>query len=96
MEGLVHLTKKEQILGLELLKSSINRHDQQIFISTFFYSVVCRLKKFGLVKSIKNGRNCSYKLTDDGYILFSIIANFKGNEIYKKDAIKGTRVIAFS
>jgi hypothetical protein len=96
MEGLVHLTKKEQILGLELLKSSINRHDQKIFISTFFYSVVCRLKKFGLVKSIKNGRNCNYKLTDDGYILFSIIANFKGNEIYKKDAIKGTRVIAFS
>jgi hypothetical protein len=96
MDNLVHLTKKEQILGLELLNSSINRRDQNIFISTFFYSVVCRLKKFGLVKSIKNGRNCNYKLTDDGYILFSIIANFKGNEEYKKNAIKGTKIIVFS
>jgi len=91
-----NLTKSDQMLGLRMLESSINRDNQKVFISLFFYSVICKLKRFGLVKTEKNGRNCSYKLTDDGRILFSILANFKGNEEFKNYAIKGTRIISFS
>ncbi len=54
------------------------------------------MKKLGLINSNKKGRTCNYTLTDDGRIVFSIIANFKGNEEFKKNAIKGIKLISFS
>ena len=93
---MITLTKKEQELGLKMLSSSIRKNDQHTYISHAFYSTICKMKKLILIQSLKNGRNCDYALTDDGRILFSIIAKFKGNEEFKKYAISGTRIISFA
>ena len=90
------LTKREQLLGLRMLQSQITKTDQDSYISHAFYVTICKLKRLKLVRSEKNGRNCSYILTDDGKILFSEIAGFEGNEEFKKFAIKGTKIITFS
>lgn len=93
---MITLTKKEQELGLEMLMSKTNKKDQKVFISQAFFRTICKLKKYGLLEAIKKGRNCDYELTNDGRILFSILANFKGNEEFKDFAIKGTKIILFA
>jgi hypothetical protein len=93
---MISLTKKEQHLGLLMLSSATRKTDQNIYISHAFYSAICKLKKYKLIESIKKGRNCDYKLTDDGRILFSIMAKFKGNEEYEIFSLRGTRIIYFS
>jgi len=93
---LMLLTKREQELGLEMLSSDINKKTQTKYISHAFYSTICKMKKLGLIKSLKRGRTCDYSLTDDGRILFSVISKFVGNEDFDKFSIKGTRIISFS
>jgi len=93
---IITLTKKEQILGLKMLNSSISKDDQKLYISHSFYRTISKLRKLGLIRSVKNGRKCSYVLTTDGKIIFSIMSGFKGNEEFKNYAIKGTRLISFS
>lgn len=93
---MVTLTKKEQILGLKMLKNPIQKSDQKTYISHAFYHTICKLKGLGLIQSERTGRNCTYRLTDDGNILFSILASFKGNEDFKINALKGTKIISFS
>lgn len=93
---MITLTKKEQELGLKMLSNPIGKKEQDIYISHAFYFTICKMKKLGLINSLKNGRNCNYSLTDDGRILFGLIAKFEGNEDFKKFSIKGTRIISFS
>ena len=92
---MITLTKREQLLGLRLLENSISRDEQEEYKSHAFYSTICKLKRLGLIRSKKRGRTCEYVLTDDGFILFSLIACFEGNEEYREFAIKGTRLINF-
>lgn len=93
---MITLTKREQELGLKMLSSPITKNDQISYISHAFYSTICKMKKLGLIKSLKKGRCCDYSLTDDGRILFSMISKFIGNEDFEKFSIKGTRIISFA
>ena len=93
---MITLTKREQELGLKMLSNPLKKKEQDIYISHAFYFTICKMKRIGLIKSLKKGRNCDYSLTDDGRILFSIISKFIGNEEFEKPSIKGTRIISFA
>lgn len=86
------LTKKEQLLLLEmLLKKKIRKKDQIIFKSIKFYEAMSKLKKYNLVECktiIKNGQEKVYSLTyPNGWVRANLIAYDKNvDEKYRKVA----------
>lgn len=76
-------TKREQELLIQMFlndKFRLTANGQKIYKSQWFFDVVCKLKKAGLVESFKSGKCSIYQLTDDGLIVSFILSKQEGHK----------------
>lgn len=75
-------TKREQELLIKMFldeKFSITANGQKIYNSKWFFDIVSKLKKDGIIISERIGNKTSYRLTEEGIILSYILSKRIGN-----------------